>query len=156
MKAWRIVKKKYAISAFDGEGAFLYGGRWNKPGTRVVYLAGSPSLAALEIIVNTNEPDDLLAIPYVLIPVEFDPSLLTRVERLPRDWNRNPAPSSTADLGNAWFHSGRSLLLEVPSAVVRFENNYLLNPAHSDFKKITIGRPQSFRFDPRLKKRKPQ
>jgi hypothetical protein len=30
------------------------------------------------------------------------------------------------------------------------ESNYLLNPAHPDFKKITLGKPELFSFDPRL------
>ena len=34
---WRIVKSRYASTAFDGEGARLYGGRWNSSGTRMVY-----------------------------------------------------------------------------------------------------------------------
>ena len=47
---WRIVKTKYAAQAFDGEGARLYGGRWNSPGLRMVYNSENVALAALEIL----------------------------------------------------------------------------------------------------------
>ena len=153
MRAWRISKKRYAKNAFDGAGAYRYGGRWNSPGTRVVYLSSSPALSALEVLVNAADPQLLYTIPYVVIPVEFDELLLTRPERLPKNWKEDPPPKSAARLGDAWVMSAPSLLLEVPSAVIPFENNYLLNPAHRSMGSLHIGDPQAFSFDPRLLRR---
>jgi RES domain-containing protein len=149
VKAWRISKKRYAKNALDGEGAYRYGGRWNSRGVRVVYLSSSPALAALEVLVNADA-QLLLAVPYVAIAVEFDESLVTRPERLPKNWRDDPPPKSAARIGDDWVVSAASLLLEVPSAVIPFERNYLLNPAHPAMGSLRIGKPQAFSFDPRL------
>jgi RES domain-containing protein len=153
VRAWRIAKKRYAKNAFDGEGAYRYGGRWNSRGVRVVYLSSSSALAALEVLVNAADPQLLYTMPYVVIPVEFDESLLSRPERLPKDWKEDPPPKSAARIGDAWVMSGASLLLEVPSAVIPFENNYLLNPVHPAMGSLHIGNPQTFTFDSRLLRR---
>ena len=152
MRAWRVCKRRYAASAFDGEGAFRYGGRWNSPGTRVVYVAASPALAALEIIVNTDDPEDLFRIPYAVIPVEIPDGRVTRPVSLPSDWKQDPPPPSSAKVGDDWARAQASVALEVPSAVVPVENNYLLNPLHPDFRQLNIGDLQPFEFDPRLAK----
>ena len=71
MTAWRIVKQKYpAAQAFAGEGARLYGGRWNSRGVSVVYAAGSQSLAVLEMLVHLDAADLLQS--YVLFAVKID------------------------------------------------------------------------------------
>jgi RES domain-containing protein len=148
--AWRICPARLARTAFSGEGAFLYGGRWNSPGTRMVYTAGSQSLAALEMLVHTGDANDLVALKFVAIPVEIDEALIAEAGKLPRNWAVYPAPPATAKLGDAWIQSGRSCVLRVPSAVIRAEWNYLLNPAHPDFRKPRIGRSVAFKFDSRL------
>jgi RES domain-containing protein len=72
---------------------------------------------------------------------------------LPRGWKKAVAPKKTKDLGTNWVKSGASAVLSVPSAVVPNERNYLLNPAHPDFKKIRFSAPVPFVFDPRLKQK---
>lgn len=153
MRAWRISRKRYAKNAFDGEGAYRYGGRWNCRGVRVVYLSSNAALAALDVLVNAADPQLLHTIPHVAIPVEFDESLLTRPERLPKNWKDDPPPQSAARIGDAWVMAGSSLVLEVPSAVIPFEKNYLLNPAHPAMRSLHIGDPQAFSFDSRLLRR---
>ena len=152
MRAWRICKKKYVETAFSGEGAFHYGGRWNSRGLLVVYLGGNPSICALEIIVNTGDWEDLYRVPYALIPVDFDDTMVSRPERLPEGWERDPPPPSTAEIGDCWVRSGRSVVLEVPSAVIPTESIFILNPLHHDFPRVKIGAPQRFEFDSRLGK----
>jgi RES domain-containing protein len=150
VSAWRIVKRRLAKDAFSGEGARLYGGRWNSPGVSVVYTAQSQSLAALELLVHLETPDLLLE--YVLIEARFDSSLITRLGKsdLPADWRASPAPASTRAIGDAWIAEEPSPVLEVPSAVIPVENIFLLNPQHSGFAKIEMGSPIDFEFDPRL------
>jgi RES domain-containing protein len=147
------LEKNIRQKRFDGEGAYRYGGRWDSRGVRVVYLSSSPALAALEVLVNVADPQLLYTIPYVVIPVEFDEAHLSRPERLPKKWKEDPPPKAAARIGDAWVMSAASLLLEVPSAVVPFENNYLLNPAHPAMGSLHIGDPQGFNFDPRLLRR---
>ena len=146
-RAWRIVKAKHAATAFSGEGARLYGGRWNSAGVSVVYTSGTKALAALESLVHLNPP---VIFKYVALPVEFDESLVEKMNTLPADWSGEPPPPSTRNIGDAWVKETRSAVLELPSVVIPSEANYLLNPAHPDFKRIAIGRPEPFSFDPRL------
>ena len=148
--AWRITKRKHARNAFSGEGAREFGGRWNNPGSAVVYTAQYQSLAALEMLVHLDSSE--LLQKYVLIAVEFDESLITRVESsaLPRQWRSEPPPPEVRLIGDEWILSGTSAVLQVPSALVPGESNSLLNPGHKDFAKLSFGKPLSFRFDPRL------
>ncbi len=156
IRAWRLVKSRYASTAFDGEGARRQGGRWNSEGTRVVYTASTLSLAALELLVHADVED--MPADMVAIPVDIPKSV--RVETvelpaLPRRWRRfDPPPRECRDLGDAWVASGRTVALAVPSVVVPMERNYLLNPAHRDFAKLAIGKPERFAFDTRLLSRK--
>jgi RES domain-containing protein len=148
--AWRITKRKHARNAFSGEGAREFGGRWNNPGTAVVYTAQYQSLAALEMLVHLDSSE--LLQKYVLVAVEFDDSLITRVESsaLPRQWRSEPSLPEVRSTGDEWVLSGTSAVLQVPSALVPGESNFLLNPGHKDFAGLSFGKPLSFRFDPRL------
>jgi RES domain-containing protein len=152
LRVWRLCKR--AHSAFDGEGARLAGGRWNRRGSRMIYTSGSLSLAALEILVHCEPsllPADLVAIP-ADIPVSLAIEPIDEAG-LPADWSRMPPPDALADLGSGWLKAARSPILSVPSAVVRRERNYLLNPAHPDFDKIRRGSAEPFSLDPRLRKK---
>jgi RES domain-containing protein len=148
--SWRIVKAKRASQAFDGEGARLNGGRWNSPGTRMVYTAGSTSLAVLEMLVHLNH--SALLSSYVLFAVRFDEALVTRLAPadLPAGWRDFPASAALNRLGDRWAAGGASAVLEVPSAIVERERNFLLNPRHPDFPRIAVDPPVPFHFDPRL------
>ena len=135
----------------DGEGARLSGGRWNRPGTAVVYASATVSLAVLELFVHTDT--DLLPEDLVLVRVEIPddcPAHMIAEGDLPRDWRGYPAPEVLQEMGTAWAAQGRTLVLSVPSAVIPQERNYLINPQHPDFDRISIGVPEAFRFDPRL------
>ena len=152
MRAWRICKERFASTAFDGEGAFRDGGRWNSEGVRVVYVAGSAALATLEILVHVSDPNDLYRIPYVLIPVDFEPALVSEPASLPQGWHEDPPTLEASTIGDRWIESQASVLLKVPSAVIRSEFNYLINPLHPRFQDLVIGLPEPFQFDSRLRK----
>jgi RES domain-containing protein len=147
---WRITSKKFTKSAFKGDGARLFGGRWNTPGIPLIYAAESKSLAVLEILVHLDSPD--LLRKYVLFEVKMEDSLMTHLDpaSLPKDWRRDPPPPDAQRIGDEWASSARSAVLRVPSAIVTGEFNFLLNPRHTDFGRLKIGQPQSFSFDARL------
>jgi RES domain-containing protein len=149
---WRIVHPRHRKSAFSGEGARLYGGRWNSPGIPMIYAAQSQSLAALEMLVHLDSPN--LLSRYLLFPVEIDAALVTALDRslLPGNWRADPVPASVQSVGDAWATSLTSVALSVPSVLVPGESNFLLNPGHTDFARLKIGKPISFRFDSRLAK----
>ncbi len=148
---WRLCSAKYAVTAFSGEGARLYGGRWSSPGWRIAYCAESRALAMVEVLANADEQDRLFALSWVLVSVEIPENLVEKPARFPEDWRQYPHPQSTQLIGNEWAKEQRSLALRVPSAVVPGEFNYLLNPHHPDYAKAKKGKRQPFSFDPRLK-----
>lgn len=150
---YRICKTELVRNAFDGEGSFRYGGRWNSRGTRIIYTAGNLSLAALEMVVHLD--DDSMLLEYSYIPAEVPSELILCVEdfrRLPENWSHSPAPLAAQRIGDDWAREMPSAVLEVPTAVVPLEKNYLLNPAHLDFSKIVLGEVKKFEFDERLRK----
>ena len=150
MRVFRICRKVHA--AFDGEGARLFGGRWNRRGTAVIYASESLALAALELLVHAEPallPDDLVSVA-ADVPDALDLESVAARE-LPRDWRRHPAPEALAERGTEWARSGRTAVLAVPSALVPRERNFLLNPAHPDFKKIRPHGPEPFALDARLR-----
>lgn len=148
--SYRIVKARYASDAFSGEGARLYGGRWNSVGTRMVYTSGSISLCTLEMLVHLHDPRILSG--YVLLQVDMRDAMIASLSRarLPRNWRTFPAPQELAAIGDEWIRSRRSVAMEVPSSVIEAESNYLLNPAHPDFASLVIHSPIPHDFDGRL------
>lgn len=149
-RAWRIVKRQ--DSAFSGEGARLFGGRWNSTGTPLVYTAESQSLASLELLVNLESQE--LLFHYVIFEVTFDSTLVANLETpLPEDWDSEPAPRKIQFLGDTWVQEKTSAILRVPSAIVPSESNYLLNPLHKYFEQIQIGTSAPFRVHPRLQQK---
>ncbi len=153
-EVFRICKTKYVREAFDGEGAFRFGGRWNSRGTRIVYTAGSLALAALEMLVHLD--DDSLLSAYSFVAAQVPPELILPIEAyrlLPKNWSASPAPLAIHRIGDDWAREKASAVLEVPTAIVPLERNYLLNPSHADFSKIVLGKPQRFAFDERLRRK---
>jgi len=148
MEAWRITRARKQADAFSGEGARLFGGRWNSPGIRLIYTAGSRSLAILEVLAHLAKSAPLNN--YVLYRVECDDSLVQILRDLPLGWNSEPPTPASQSVGDAWVRSATHPVLSVPSAIVPEERNYLLNPAHPDFRRIVIERPAAYRIDPRL------
>jgi len=150
MRVWRICNGKHAAAAFSGEGAYLYAGRWNPKGVRVVYCSSSLALAALEFFVHL-EPGDAsakLVSMSATIPDGLPIDQLA-IESLPADW-RVVGHVDLQQRGADWIASGKSVALRVPSAAVPGEWNVLLNPVHPDFTRITIEAPEPFVFDSRM------
>lgn len=152
LSSWRIVKRKHASDAFSGEGARIFGGRWNSPGIPVVYTAENASLAILEIL--THLATAPLLPHYVMVQIKFDEDLVVIIEEdeLPHEWRAHPESMELKAIGDRWAGEVNSVVLSVPNAIVPVERNYLLNPRHSDFSEIEIGDPLPFSIDPRLAK----
>lgn len=150
INAYRITKKAYASSIWSGIGAKITGGRWNSRGIAVIYAAESRALAAMEQLVHLIKPRLLSG--YVIASITFDASLVQRISvaSLPRGWSNPVAPSSLKRIGDRWIAAGKFPVLAVPSAVIRGEWNYLINPAHPKFHKLQKTRPVPFKYDQRL------
>jgi RES domain-containing protein len=150
MRFWRICRQRYARDAANGEGARLYGGRWNSRGVRVVYASLSLALAAVETFVNLEpklRPTDLVSIEGE-IPEKLEITKLD-LRDLPVKWYAS-RDESLRKFGDMWIKAGRTLALLVPSAAIRGEWNILLNPAHPEFSEIKFDNPQVFTFEQRM------
>ena len=147
--AWRVVKHEFAATAFDGEGARLFGGRWHSSARAVVYASATTSLGLLEQLVHAE--NGLLPF-YVTIPVTFDADLVEKFDpvKLPTSWQSSPPPYELQQIGDEWIDSMQSCILEVPSVIVAHESNFILNPKHPDFASIEIGEPIDLDIDQRL------
>ena len=148
---WRIVKEKHTLSAFSGEGARIFEGRWNSAGVRMVYCSEHLSLAALEILVHTRPVT--IRDKFHAFRVTFDHAMMAAIEikKLPKSWNAQPATAASKNIGDEWTKSGRSAVLALPSVLVPLERTFLLNPKHRDFAKIKIKDMGNFVLDPRLR-----
>ncbi len=148
--AWRITSEKYADTAFSGEGAKKYGGRFNSVGTPVVYTSESISLATLELLAKAGRRQRLSG--RVVLSVTFEESQVIVYDKkdLPEGWDARPYGPSSQQATGEWIRSEKSLVLKVPSVVVPEEHNYLINPEHPDFDKLEFGEPRSLDPDPRL------
>lgn len=150
IQVWRITDTKYKDSAFSGEGARLWGGRFNSPGTPAVYTSGSLSLALLEILVQTNDRSNLEK--KILFRADIPEKLIQipPLGQLPAQWNRIPVSKSSQLYGDEWIRNNKFLVLRVPSVVVPLEFNYVINPQHNLFEQISISDAQSVPLDSRF------
>lgn len=150
LTAWRIVKQRHAASAFTGEGARRYGGRWNSPVRRMVYASGTQALAILETLVHLQPVSGALA--YTIFRLDLPENLVEVLpaSRQPAGWNDLVVPRATQEIGDEWLARNRTPVLAVPSVLAPDEKNYLLNPDHADFARISRHRGIPFSFDPRL------
>jgi len=145
-RVWRLVTARFADTAFSGEGARRYGGRWNRKGLPIVYTAGSLSLAMLEMLVQ----DQPLRARYMAIPAEIPEDLEIErmdVARLAPDWRNPAALENLRTIGGDWAVALTTAVLAVPSAVIPSETNFLFNPRHPDFHSIVIGQPEKLVTD---------
>ena len=151
-RIYRLTKARYADTAFSGEGSIRYDGRWHRRGIRIVYASDAPASALLEVIAHT-EAHNRLQHDYVLFEVRLDPDehlLTVGSDMLPDDWRAVPWPTSTQEIGMFWHEEQASVVLNVPSAVVPRQRNFLVNVAHPRFNELQIQEPEPFEIDSRL------
>lgn len=147
-KCYRISNSKHAED-LSGEGAYLFGGRWNSIGVRMLYSSESSSLSILEVLAYvTNTTFATKSIITLEIPKDSVREI--PLEVLKPGWDIVPASDYTKKIGDDWIKSMESLALIVPSVVNKHERNILINPLHTDFRKIKIISNDEFGFDRRL------
>jgi len=139
MRVWRVCRRPFAD--LSGEGARLYGGRWNSSGRPMVYAAEAAALAVLEVRVHLDLDWRVLPDDYVLMAIETGDLVAETLAQTPAD------PRAA---GDAWLASGRSALLRAPSFIVPESANVLINPAHPDAARLAVASLRPFAFDARL------
>ena len=151
MRVWRICRKPYVDAALDGSGGMYTSGRWHSKGNPIVYTASSAALAALEVLVHVDPltaPADLRLLA-IELPDDLSIEVLEPIT-LPEGWHSVPAPAALQTIGSSWLTSGRTAALNVPSAVITVERNFLLNPRHPEVQRVRILSDEAFSFDTRL------
>ncbi|MEO8385415.1 MAG: RES family NAD+ phosphorylase [Betaproteobacteria bacterium] len=149
MRVWRLAREPYCQDRI-GEGAKMFGGRWNAVGTGILYCSSTRSLAALEYLAHLGNvhPNDV-----VLVGVELPGDCKIDhpdIKTLPEDW-ASPFPSPNCQAwGTAWCHNSGALAIALPSAIVPEEENIIVNTAHPDMAKVTLKPIRRFNFDLRL------
>lgn len=153
MIVYRIAKKQF-INDLSGEGARIFGGRWNKKGNSTVYTAENRALAAIESLVHVQPnlwPEDSY-MAEIRLPNDSKSYCIDIKEDLPENWQQYPAPSVLGDITENIFQEKNVLFISVPSIVVKWEWNVIINPKHEDMKKVEIMQVEKFEFDKRLRK----
>lgn len=150
MLVYRLLQAAYRHEPLSGQGAALYGGRWNPKGLSLLYTTESPALSLLEVLVHLN-PSRIPS--YYLVTIEVPDSVRTySVSELPANWQASgsagPLPSQVF-LSN-WLQKPDTLLVEVPSAVIPVMANYLINPRHDLFAQCRVVGSAPFEIDQRL------
>lgn len=149
MTVYNIRKSKYA----DSLKASGVANRWNKNDEFVIYASGSISLATLELVAHRNNIEIKSGYKLMFISIDIEDSDITevKIEDLPENWKSIENYSILQEIGSKWYNSNASLLLKVPSALVHWEANYLINLNHPDFsKKVSILSVEDFLWDNRL------
>ena len=150
MIVYRVGKTKYANDLM-GEGARLFGGRWNNKGVGCLYTSESRALALLEYTVNIDIDDIPRALSITVIEISDDKITTIKEADLPGDWKYSPAPSSTKIFGSKLLLAAKESIIQIPSTIIPAEYNYLLNPLHPESKKFKIMDISDFIYDVRIK-----
>ena len=142
MRVWRISN----FADLSGEGGLLIEGRWHFRGTPIVYCTDHPSTALLEILVHATRytvPDY-----YQLLEIEVPDDIETFAPTIAMNWDRDT--DETRRIGARFIAEGIFALMNVPSVIMPKARNFLLNPAHSDARRIRIVETYRYPFDSRL------
>ena len=150
MKVFRLSRKKYS-KELSGKGASLSGNRWNSNGIEIIFCANSRALAMAEFAVHLNLA--LISNDYLMIEINMPDSIVIEaieIDKFPSDWNLFPHILPTQKIGDEFVKENKYCVLRVPSAVVKGDFNFLINPNHKDFKLIEISNSDKFPFDKRF------
>ena len=148
MTVYRICNPQFSED-LSGTGAKLYGGRWNTKGIAMLYASEHISLSVLEMLVHNRFTD--FVIDLSLLHLAFADTIIIKEvknNKLKTDWIADV--EYTQFMGDQFIKAGTHAILKVPSAVIKEEYNFIMNPLHADFKKIKITQIHSFSTDKRL------
>lgn len=145
MELYRICLTKYSNTLVSSNNP----GRWNKKGESVIYTASHRSLACLENLVHRSGAS-LATAEYTVLTIKTPEKVsIQYVKETDRIWLSNQ--EKTQAYGSEWYLSLKTCLLCVPSSIIPFEYNYIINTRHGDFEKFFIAESLPFEFDRRLK-----
>ena len=149
LRLWRVVTGPHPV--WSGEGARLYGQRWNPPGLPAIYAGTSFAVCLIELLVHANRKSPPSGARFVEAEVpddvsreQFNPGALP-------GWDDPHDTSIAQAFGRDWIQSRRSALLIVPSVVTAGRDaNVVVNPEHADAAQISVGPETPVVLDPRF------
>lgn len=148
MLVFRIALSKYADNLIaSGRAA-----RWNFDDVKVVYAAGSQSLACLENVVHRSKLG--LSVNFSVMHIEIPDGIAfdtIKASNLSKNWTKFEQMHITQKIGSIWVKENKKAVLRIPSSIIQDEYNYLINPNHVDFLKIKLVKVAPFLFDERIK-----
>lgn len=153
MQVFRLISKRHASEPLSGRGAANFGARWNSIGVELIYTAANRSLAMAEVAVHLSVgtmPGDYL-MATINVPDNISRERL-EAHDLPSGWSIFPYTNATQKIGDRFVANSRHCVLQLPSVVTSGDHNYLLNPNHPEFRRITIVSLEEFEFDKRFVK----
>ena len=130
----------------SGTGASMYGGRWNNPGTFMVYTAETNILAALEIAIRI--PLEQIGKDFVMIGIEIPDDIEPYIPKLSKNWYKDE--ESTRAIGDQFAKNNSHLIMKVPSALISDAYNYIINPRHALAYHLKLQDAKSILLDKRL------
>jgi RES domain-containing protein len=152
MEIYRITQVEFAED-LSGNGAKLFGGRWNSEGLFALYTSASRSLALLETLAHT--PAKFLdARVYHLITLSVPDNIHIQkvfLKNLLPGWDAADTRPFTKKIGDMFLSGKKSLLLQVPSVMMPEEANYVINPLHEDMRHVKLMDRRRIYFDKRVK-----
>jgi RES domain-containing protein len=152
MELYRITQQEFAED-LSGNGAKLFGGRWNSEGFFALYTSSSRSLALLETLAHT--PAKMLEVKvYHLITLAVPDNLVTQkvaVKNLQNGWDAPDTRPFTKKIGDAFLTDKKYLMMQVPSVMMPEEMNYVINPMHTDMKQVKLVNKRRIDFDKRVR-----
>lgn len=148
MLVYRIVLNQYSQTLkASGRAA-----RWNPDKVEMIYTSANRSLSCLENVVHRGKAGLMSLFCVLTIEIPKAVSIRkTNLEELTKNWKNYDQLYFTQNLGKKWIDTGETAVLQVPSAIIEEEANYLINPNHPDFTKIKIIKTEPFIFDNRIK-----
>ena len=147
----RLNFKTQYIEDLSGEGARIYGGRWNRVGDALLYFSQNLSLCLLEIIVHVDYAQ--LPLDYSLVEIEIPDASIKEIKStdfVGSKWTAEEAVNQPQMFGSNWLKKNEALAMKVPSAILHQEHNVLINPTHIDIRKIITIKVEKIDFDPGL------
>ena len=149
MEVFRISKNVHAQSLRSSGSA----NRWNTKGQQVIYTGASRSLSSLELVVHRGAIQPTVSYKVMVISVADDDYLMRTVQlkELPTHWRTLTGYAALQIIGSNWYTSQESLILKVPSAVIIYEYNYIINTEHPEFSQhVQLVRTEDYFWDSRL------
>lgn len=98
---------------------------------------------------DKDDPPDDLVLAIAEIPDDVTRKRIM-LHDLPANWREPLAPAELVRFGDEFVQRGEVCVLLAPSVLVSRENNWLINPEHTDYKRIAIRPAEPLSYDPRL------